>query len=55
MVQNGDAGFLSDKTGDPAELFNIKFDEDSNHQYANHLITEQDLEEYELLDCLLAE
>jgi len=51
--KNGDPGFVSEKTGEPAELFNVKFDDDPNHPYANHLLDEQDLEEYELLDCLL--
>ena len=52
-VQNGDPGFVSEKTGEKAELFNVKFDDDPNHPYANHLLDEQDLEEYEILDCLL--
>jgi len=51
--KNGDPGFVSEKTGEKAELFNVKFDDDPNHPYANHLLDEQDLEEYEILDCLL--
>lgn len=49
----GDPGFVSDKTGKPARLFHVTFPEDAHHQYASLLIQSQDLEEYEVLDCLI--
>lgn len=49
---NGEPGFV-DKDGIPARLYHATFPEDPHHAYANHLLAEQDLEEYELLDCLL--
>jgi len=52
---SGEPGFVSDKTGKPAALYHVEFPEDLNHPYANLLVQSQDLEEYELLNCLLPE
>ena len=51
--KEGEPGFVSEKTGQPAPLFHVKFPEDKNHLYAAQLLMEQDLEEYEVLECLL--
>lgn len=48
-------GFVSDRTGKPACLFHVDFDDDPNHPYASHLVAAQDLEEYELLECIMEE
>jgi hypothetical protein len=51
----GEPGFVSEKTGKPARLFHVVFQDNPHHPYANHLIQSQDLEEFELVDCLLPE
>ena len=48
-------GFVSDQTGKPAALFHVKFKEDKGHPYAAQLLTEQDLEAFEVLENLLPE
>lgn len=53
--KEGQPGFVSDKTGLPAKLFHITFDEDTQHPYHSHLLTEQDLEEWELIENLIPE
>jgi len=50
----GQPGFLSEKTGQPAALYHIVFnDEPSRHPYASVLIGSVDVEEYELVERLL--
>jgi len=53
--QAGEPGFVSDRTGKPARLFHIFFDDEPHHPYASFLVQSQDLEEYEVMDCLLPE
>jgi hypothetical protein len=52
-TQDGNPGFVSERTGQPANLFHVVFDDDPNHPYASQLLDTQDMEEYEVLDCLL--
>jgi hypothetical protein len=52
LDRNGQPGFL-DAQGHPAPLFHVEFPEEPNHPYANHLLTTQDLEEYELVANLV--
>lgn len=51
----GEPGFVSEKTGAPAALFHVVFDDEPNHPYSSMLVQSQDLEEYELLECVLSE
>ncbi|CAJ1891926.1 unnamed protein product [Cylindrotheca closterium] len=51
--KEGSPGFISEATGEPADLFHVVFPEDKNHPYSSHLLTSQDLEEYEVLENLL--
>jgi hypothetical protein len=53
--QAGEPGFVSERTGKPAKLFRVVFDDDPGHPYASYLVQSQDLEEYELLECMLPE
>ena len=43
--KDGEAGFESERTGKPADLFHVIFDDSSTLDY-------QDLEEYEITECL---
>ena len=50
----GNPGFVSSKTGQPANLFHVTFDDNpSTHAYPSALIEFQDLEEWELEEKLL--
>jgi len=49
----GSPGYVSEKTGKPANLFHVVFDDDPGHPYAQYLLQHTDLEEFEILDCLL--
>lgn len=49
----GQPGFISDTTGKPARLYHIKFKDDPRNPYSNYLLSEQDLEEAEILECLI--
>jgi len=51
----GEPGFVSERTGEPARLYHVAFEDEPHHPYASLLIQEQDFEEYELLECLLPE
>lgn len=52
----GEPGFVSEKTGKPAALYHVVFnDEPTHHPYASVLIEFVDLEEYELKECILSE
>jgi len=51
----GEPGFVSERTNQPARLYHVVFEDDPHHPYASHLVQSQDLEEYELLECLLSE
>jgi hypothetical protein len=53
--KDGQPGFVSDLTGKPAKLYHIRFNEDVKHVYFSHLLLEQDLEEWELLQNLIPE
>lgn len=53
--KEGNPGFISEASGEPADLFHVVFPEDKNHPYFSHLLTSQDLEEYEVLENLLEE
>lgn len=50
--KEGQPGFVSE-TGEPARLYHVKFEEDPHHAYSSHLLSEQDLEEWELKECLI--
>lgn len=52
----GRPGFVSDVTGQPAKLFRVVFDSEPHfHPYPQHLVLSQDLEESELLPCLVTD
>jgi hypothetical protein len=51
----GQPGFISEKTGKPARLYHVKFEEVPYHQYASLLLDAVDLEEHELEQCLVEE
>ena len=52
--QAGQPGFISEKTGEPAHLFHVVFEDEAHlHRYAGHLVQSQDLEEFELQACLI--
>jgi hypothetical protein len=53
--QSGEPGFVSEKTGKPAKLFHVAFDDEPSHPYASYLVQSQDLEEDELLECMVPE
>jgi hypothetical protein len=53
--QSGEPGFVSERTGKPTKLFHVAFDDDPSHPYASYLVQSQDLEEYELLECMVPE
>lgn len=53
--KEGNPGFVSEKTGKPAHLFNVEFPDEPNHPYASYLINVQDLEEHEVAEKLLEE
>ena len=52
-LQEGNPGYVSDKTNKPANLYHVVFDDNPGHPYAQYLLHETDLEEYEILDKLL--
>ena len=49
----GNPGYRSEKTGEPAPLFHVVYDDDPNHPYPSHLMESQDLEEYEIAEMLV--
>mmetsp|Transcript_2778 Transcript_2778/g.7774 ORF Transcript_2778/g.7774 Transcript_2778/m.7774 type:complete len:359 (+) Transcript_2778:169-1245(+) len=52
----GEPGFISEKTGQPAKLFHVVFeDEPHMHPYASYLVAFQDFEEFELEQHLIPE
>lgn len=51
--KEGNPGFVSDQTGKPARLYHVKFEEDPHHAFSSHMLSEQDLEEWELKQCLI--
>lgn len=51
--KNGNPGFFSEKNSKPDNLFHISFDDNPGHPYAQYLLNNVDLEEYELVDLLL--
>uniref|UniRef100_A0A7S2UMU6 Tudor domain-containing protein n=1 Tax=Attheya septentrionalis TaxID=420275 RepID=A0A7S2UMU6_9STRA len=56
--KEGEAGFLSESTGKPASLFHVIFDESDPTQdakYKDFLLEFQDMEEYEVRECLIEE
>jgi hypothetical protein len=53
--RQGNPGFVSTKTDQPANLFHVTFPDDPSHPYAQYLVTEQDLEDDEVEECLIAE
>jgi hypothetical protein len=53
--QSGEPGFVSEKTGKPAKLYHVAFDDEPSHPYASYLVQSQDLEEDELLECMVPE
>ena len=52
-LKNGNPGFFSEKNGKPDNLFHISFEDNPGHPYAQYLLNNVDLEEYELVDLLL--
>lgn len=53
--KQGNPGFVSDATGQPANLFHVTFPDAPNHPYASHLLNSQDFEEHEIADTLITE
>ena len=53
--KEGNPGFVSELTGEPAPLFHIVFPADPHHTYASYLIDSQDVEEHELEGNLVEE
>ena len=53
--KDGQPGFVSELTGSPAKLYHITFNEDRNHTYFSHMLVEQDMEEWELLENIIPE
>ena len=51
----GEPGFISEHTGQPAALYHVEFQEDKTHPYPKLLVESQDMEEFELIKCLLPE
>ena len=54
----GEPGFVSETTGQPANLFHVEFDDTispQNHPYPSYLVQSQDLEEFEVEACLIPE
>jgi len=51
--KDGNPGYVSERTGKPASLFHIVFDDNPRHPYAQYLLHETDLEEFEIVDNLL--
>uniref|UniRef100_A0A7S3L429 Uncharacterized protein n=1 Tax=Amphora coffeiformis TaxID=265554 RepID=A0A7S3L429_9STRA len=49
----GNPGYCSEKTGEPACLFHVVYDDDPNNPYPSHLIEFQDLEEHEVTEMLV--
>lgn len=49
----GEPGYVSEKTGKPASLFHVTFEDNPGHPYAQYLLDETDVEEFEILDNLL--
>ncbi|VEU44782.1 unnamed protein product [Pseudo-nitzschia multistriata] len=53
--KDGNPGFVSEKTGEPANLFHVVFGDDPGHPYAQYLLHNTDVEEFEIAECLLPE
>lgn len=53
--KQGSPGFVSEATGEPADLFHVVFPEDKHHPYPSHCLSAQDLEEPEVEKSLLEE
>lgn len=53
--KEGNPGFISEASGQPADLFHIVFPDQPHHQYSSFLLNSQDLEEHEVYENLLEE
>eukprot|EP00536_Pseudo-nitzschia_multiseries_P015642 jgi/Psemu1/247013/estExt_Genewise1.C_9250023 len=53
--KEGNPGFVSEKTGKPANLFHVVFEDNPGHPYSQYLLKNMDVEGYEIADCLLPE
>uniref|UniRef100_A0A7S4EIH5 Agenet domain-containing protein n=1 Tax=Pseudo-nitzschia australis TaxID=44445 RepID=A0A7S4EIH5_9STRA len=53
--KDGNPGFVSEKTGKPANLFHVVFDENPGHPYTQYLLKNTDVEGYEISDRILPE
>jgi hypothetical protein len=51
--QAGQPGYRSETSGQPAELFHIAYEKDSNHPYPSYTITTEDLEHEEVVAMLV--
>jgi len=51
--RQGQPGYVSEKTNEPAALFHVEFEECPGHAYPKYLLDFQDLEEEEIRDSLL--
>ena len=49
----GNPGYRSEKTGEPAPLFHVDYDDDPNNPYPSLLMEFQDLEEFEIAEMLV--
>uniref|UniRef100_A0A7S0Y6B8 Uncharacterized protein n=2 Tax=Pseudo-nitzschia delicatissima TaxID=44447 RepID=A0A7S0Y6B8_9STRA len=51
--KEGNPGYVSEKTGKPASLFHVVFEDNPGHPYAQYLLDHTDVEEFEILENLL--
>lgn len=52
---NGEPGFISEQSNQPANLFHCVFDDEPGHPYFSLLLERKDMEEYEVQEGLLEE
>jgi hypothetical protein len=55
LDKQGNPGFVSETTGESANLFYVTFPDQPNHPYASHLLNSQDLEANEIAENLIEE
>lgn len=52
---SGEPGFISEKSGKPANLFHCVFDDEPSHPYFSLLVEAKDFEEFEVAEALIEE
>jgi hypothetical protein len=53
--RNGEPGYMSEDTNEPASLFHIDFEDSPGHPYFKYLVDSQDMEEDEVRKWLIEE